>query len=219
MKGNTSDEFIKQIYREYSNTITRVTLDFEYKEYTISEFSKPKLIFFYEEDQLELKDKYTQKTQELKDLALTYEVKSFALNPLKTPKIRPGTSPILNRNQSIKYIKCEFKNNDELKKQYKSYLVYSHNYSNDEIDNQITDFDIKASSNKEFYKNLYVKHITNKFLLCYKNIHNENKRVSLCRGIFLPMDFKDKIRISSNSTSRIDKIQYENILDRYLKKV
>ncbi len=115
MNNNINDEFIKQIYRDYSNTVSRVSLDFEYIEYTISQYSKPKYIFFYEKDQVELKDKYTQKTQELKDLALLYEVKSFALNPLKTPNIAPGTSPILNCNQSIKYIKCTFKNNDELK--------------------------------------------------------------------------------------------------------
>ncbi len=98
-------------------------------------------------------------------------------------------------------------------------LVLEKIYKAEDIDDFANQFDVKALSNKDLYKNLYLRHTTNKFLLCYKNSHNENKRISLCRGIFLPIEFKDKIRISSRSTSRIDKIQYETVLGDFIKKV
>ncbi len=213
------NEEIKQIYIDYSRVINEITKEFEYTEYTISEHSRPKLIFFYEENQIDLKNMLTQKTQELKNLALAYEVKSFALNPLKTPYIAPGSSPLLNCNVSTKYIKCGFENNDEFRKDYKQYLNFSNGIKKDEIGEFLKHFDRLSRANKHLYKNLLVRKMTNKFLLCYKDLNNQNQRISLCRGIFLPISFLDKIRLSNPSTERIDKIQYRNVIGEYLTRV
>lgn len=210
---------IKQIYTDYNQILSEVLKEFKHIEYTISEHSRPKLIFFYEENQIELKDLLTLKTQELKNLALSYEVKSFALNPLKTPDIAPNSSPLLNCNSSTKYIKCDFKNNCEFRKSYKQDLDLTNGLNKSEYIEFLNEFDELERDNKDLYKNILVRKITNKFLLCYKDSSNKNKRISLCRGIFLPVEFLDKIRLSNQSTERIDKIQYKNIVGRYLVKV
>ena len=213
------NEEIKQIYTDYNKVINEILKEFEHTEYTISEHSRAKLIFFYEDNQIELKDLLTRKTQELKNLALSYEVKSFALNPLKTPDIAPNSSPLLNCNVSTKYIKCDFDNNDEFRKDYKQYLIFSNGIKKDEIGDFLKQFDRLARSNKHLYKNILVRKMTNKFLLCYKDLDNKNQRISLCRGIFLPISFIDKIRQSNASTERIDKIQYKTVIGEYLSRV
>lgn len=219
IKNKENQEAIKEIYKDYLKIIENVKSDFEYSEYTMSEFVRPKYIFFYEENQDNLRLDYTFDTMELKGQALEYDVKSMALNPLKTPEILPNSSPLLNTNESIKYIQCNFKSIKELALSYENCLMTDKDFNNSDIPEFMEKFKEEAEKNPDIYKGLVVRKITNKYLLCYKDNQGKNKRISLCRGIFLPIEFKDKIRRSKPSTKRIDTIEYQSVLNYFLKRV